>query len=177
MKIGILIGLILCCVQAVNAQSVTDQLIVALVDKHLPQVLHQEKYTPWKIGTYDLIVNKTGGAVFSSTLKYLSLTVPIKIVMTGQVNKDFLGQKIILNCSSEIVTQARLDIEPVINQPRSRASVEVSVPVPVPESNLNCDGLILPIKPLLEQLVANKKKDWEQTLEQDILTMFKQLGI
>jgi hypothetical protein len=73
------------------------------------------------------------------------------------------------------VTQARLDIEPVINPPRSRADVEVSVPVP--ESNLNCDGLILPIKPLLEQLVANKKKDWEQQLEQDIFTMFKQLGI
>jgi hypothetical protein len=174
-KIGILIGLILCCVQAVKAQSVTDQLIVALVDKHLPQVLHQEKSTPWKMGTYDLTVNKTGGAVFSSTFKYLSLTVPIKIVMTGQVNKEFLGQKIILNCSSEIVTQARLDIEPVINPPRSRADVEVSVPVP--ESNLNCDGLILPIKPLLEQLVANKKKDWEQQLEQDIFTMFKQLGI
>jgi hypothetical protein len=175
MKIYIVLGLILGCVQAVNAQSVTDQLIVALVDKHLPQVLHQEKATPWQMGTYDLTVNKTGGAVFSSTHKYLSLTVPIKVVMTGQVNKEFLGQKIALNCSSEIITQARLDIEPDINPPRSKASVEVSVPVP--ESNLNCDGLILPIKPLLEQLVATEKRDWEQQLEKDIFTMFKQLGI
>jgi hypothetical protein len=95
--------------------------------------------------------------------------------MTGQVNKEFLGQKILLNCSSEVITQARLDIEPVINPPKSTASVEVSVPVP--ESNLHCDGLKLPIKPLLEQLVANKKQEWEQQLEQDIFTMFKQVGI
>ena len=175
MRIFILLGLLLACISAVNAQSVSDQLIVALVDKHLPQVLHQEKGTSWKMGTYDLSVYKTGGAIFSSTHKYLSLTVPIKIVMTGQVNRKFLGQKILLNCSSEVVTQARLDIEPVVNPPQSKASVEVSVPVP--EANLNCDGLILPIKPLLEQLVASKKQQWELQLEQDILNMFKQLGI
>ena len=58
---------------------------------------------------------------------------------------------------SEIVIQARLDIVPIINPLGSIVSVEVSVPVP--ESDLNCDGLILPIEPLLEQLVANKSKN------------------
>jgi hypothetical protein len=175
MKIFIVLSLILGCIQAVNAQSVTDQLIVALVDKHLPQILHQEKATPWQMGTYDLTVHKTAGAIFSSTHKYLSLTVPIKVIMTGQVNKEFLGQKILLTCSSEFVTEARLDIEPVINPPESRAGVEVSVPVP--NANLNCDGLKLPIRPLLEQLVATKKQEWQQQLEKDIITMFKQVGI
>jgi hypothetical protein len=57
MKVEIIVGLILGFVQCVNAQAfnehvvkaqnVTDQLIVALVDKHLPQVLHQEKATLW----------------------------------------------------------------------------------------------------------------------------------
>jgi hypothetical protein len=175
MKIIILLGLLWGCVQAVNAQSVTDQIIVALVDKHLPQVLHQEQATPWKMGSYDLTVHKTAAAKFASTHKYLSLTVPIKVIMTGQVNKEFLGQKILLNCASEFMTEARLDIEPLINPPGSKANVEVSVPVP--EANLNCDGLILPIKPLLEQLVATKKHEWQQRLEQDILVMFKQVGI
>jgi hypothetical protein len=175
MKIGIVIGLLLGCIQAVSAQSVTDKLIVALVEKHLPQVLHQEKATAWEMGTYDLTVSKTGAATFSSTHQYLSLTVPIKVMMTGLVNKVFIGQKIILNCSSELVTKARLDIKPMIDPPKSKTSVEVSVPVP--ESNLNCDGLILPIKPLLEQFVADKKRQWEQKLEKDILTMFKQVGI
>ncbi|PKG96222.1 hypothetical protein CXF95_24515 [Paraglaciecola sp. MB-3u-78] len=63
----------------------------------------------------------------------------------------------------------------MIDPPTSKASVAVSVPVP--DSNLNCDGLILSIKPLLEQLVASKKQQWEQKIEKDILTMFKQVGI
>ncbi|WP_233267370.1 DUF4403 family protein [Paraglaciecola sp. L3A3] len=175
MKIFLVLSLFLACVQTVHAQSVTDEFIIALVDKHLPKVLHQEKATRWAMGTYDLTVTKTGGAKFSSTHKYLSLTVPVKVVMTGQVNKQLLGQKILLNCSSEIITQTRIDIEPIINPPTSRANVEVSVPVP--ESNLNCDGLKLPIKPLLEQLVATEKKEWQQKLEQDILAMFQQVGI
>lgn len=167
--------IVYCFASFSSAQSVTDKLIVALVDKNLPLVLYMEKAKPWQMGTYDLTVKKAGGVVFSSTHRYLSLTVPIKVEMTGQVNKEFLGQKILLNCSSVMVTQARLDIEPDINPPTSKASVEVSVPVP--DANLNCDGLTLPIKPLLEQLVASKKLEWEQKLEQDIIVMFKQVGI
>lgn len=169
------LSLLLLSIQGVNAQSVTDQLIVTLVDKHLPKVLHQEKATRWQMGTYDLTVHKTGGAIFSSTHRYLSLTVPIKVIMTGQVNKTVLGQKILLNCSSEFATEARLDVEPTINPPESTASVEVSVPVP--NANLNCEGLTLPIKALLEQLVVSKKQEWQQQLEKDIVTLFKQVGI
>ncbi|MDU0353544.1 hypothetical protein RS130_06010 [Paraglaciecola aquimarina] len=175
MKLLIMLSLLLACVHTTHAQSITDELIVALVDKHLPHTLHQEKARTWAMGTYDLTVTKIGGAKFSSTHKYLSLTVPIKVVMTGQVNRQLLGQKFLLNCSSEVKTQTRIDIEPIINPPHSKANVEVSVPIP--ESNLNCEGLKLPIKPLLEQLVISEKKDWELQLEQDILDILQQVGI
>lgn len=161
--------------QSVYAQSVTDQLIVALADKHLPKVLLQEKNKVWQMGTYDLTVNKTAGVTFTSTNQYLSLSVPIEVLMVGQVNQTFLGQKIILNCSSTVLTQAKLQVTPIINPPNSTANVEVLVPIP--ESNLNCDGLTLSIKPILEQLVANKKSQWEASLEQDIQTLFKQVGM
>jgi hypothetical protein len=75
--------------------------------------------------------------------------------MTGQLNKEFLGQKILLNCSSKLLTQAKLDIKPVINPPESSASVKV--PVPVPKTSMNCDGLILPIKPYLSSWSLAKK--------------------
>jgi hypothetical protein len=66
MKIWIAIILIVLSVyaQSLQAQSVTDKMVVALVEKHLPQVLHEEKAVPWQMGTYDLTVNKTGGQVF-----------------------------------------------------------------------------------------------------------------
>lgn len=175
MKFTFALSFFLLCCQVAHAQSVTDQLIVTLVDKHLPKVLHQERSSPWQMGSYDLIVSKTGGAIFSSTHQFLSLTIPIKVLMTGQVNKTLFGQKILLNCSSEFATEARLDVEPTINPPESNASVEVLVPVP--EVNLNCEGLKVPIKPLLEQLVATKKQEWQRQLEKDIVTLFKQVGL
>ncbi|MFT4810974.1 MAG: hypothetical protein ACI9LX_004343 [Paraglaciecola sp.] len=55
MKVEIIVGLILGFVQCVNAQAfnehvvnaqnVTDQLIVALVNKHLPQVFINQSHT------------------------------------------------------------------------------------------------------------------------------------
>lgn len=175
MKFYLALCLILSCVSTVHSQSVTDKLVVTLVDKHLPKILHQEKNTPWQMGTYDLTVHKTGGAIFSSTHKYLSLTVPIKVLMKGKVNKKILGQKILLNCFSEVLTHARLDIEPKVQPPASKAMVEISVPIP--KANLHCDGFKVPIAPLLEQLVINEKPEWEQRLEQDIVDLFKQVGI
>ena len=157
------------------AKSVTDKLIVALVDKHLPEVLHVEKNKPWDLGTYDIQVNKMGSAVFTSTLNYLSLTLPIEVVMKGRVNKKLLGQKILINCASTFTTNARLDIEPLITPPKSTANVEISVPIP--ESFLLCDGLTLPIQPLLQQVVVSEKAEWEQKLQGDIFQLFQQVGI
>ncbi|WP_299080540.1 DUF4403 family protein [uncultured Paraglaciecola sp.] len=171
----IVLGLMFTWIQQSNAQSITDKLLITLVDKHLPKVLHQEQSTPWQMGTYDLTVYKMGSATFSSTHKYLSLTVPIKVLMRGKVNRKILGQKILLNCVSEVLTQARLDIEPIVQPPKSKAHVEISVPVP--KSNMYCDGFNIPITPLLEQLVINKKPEWEQQLERDIAGLFKQVGI
>jgi hypothetical protein len=175
MKIWIALSFTIGCMQSAQAQSITDKIIVALVDKHLPQTLHQEKNTAWQMGTYDLTVSKTGGAQFTSTHKYLSFTMPIKVTMVGLVNREILGQKIVLNCSSNVITSVRLDIEPLINPPKSKAKVEVSVPIP--ESTLNCDGLQIPIKSLLEQIIVNKKQEWEQKLERDIWGLFEQVGI
>jgi hypothetical protein len=62
----------------------------------LPLVLHQEKATVWEMGTSGLTVNKMGVATFSSTHQYLSLTEPIKVMMTGLVNKVFPDQKFYL---------------------------------------------------------------------------------
>lgn len=162
-------------VQGIFAQNVTDKLIVTLVDQHLPQALYEEKAQAWQMGTYDLRVNRTTAVSFNSTATDLNLTVPIEVLMVGQVNREFLGQKIRLNCTSSIQTAAKLQVKPFINPPLSKVKVEVSVPIPA--SNLNCDGLILPIQGVLEQLVANKKLEWENQLEQEILLLFKQVGI
>jgi hypothetical protein len=55
-----------------------------------PQVLYQEKAKPWKMGTYDFMVNRTARAKFISNFiskfvsndEWLSLKILIKVVMT-----------------------------------------------------------------------------------------------
>lgn len=158
-----------------GAKSVTDELIVALVDKNLPKILYTEKHTPWKLGFYDLTVKKRGVAAFSSTPQYLSLTLPIEVVIKGQVNRSFLGSQIIMNCSSTVLTETRLDVEPIIKAQQSHAKVEISVPVP--PSQLNCEGFKVSITPLLQAIVAKEKQKWQGQLEQDIQGIFKKLGL
>jgi hypothetical protein len=51
-----------------------------------PQVLYQEKAKPWKIGTYDFMVNRTASADYVSSYvsndEWLNLKILIKVVMT-----------------------------------------------------------------------------------------------
>jgi hypothetical protein len=55
-----------------------------------PQVLYQEKAKPWKIGTYDFMVNRTASADYVSNYvssyvsndEWLNLKILIKVVMT-----------------------------------------------------------------------------------------------
>ncbi|MCF2947921.1 DUF4403 family protein [Paraglaciecola aquimarina] len=158
-----------------HASSITDELIVALVESNLPQTLYTEKDRAWELGVYDLIVNKRGKAVFTSTARFMSLTVPIEVKIQGQINKQLLSTQIVVNCSSNILTETRIDLEPLIKLKNSSAKVEISVPVP--QSFLDCEGLKVNITPLLKTIVTKEKQEWQQQLEQELQTIFKQLSL
>jgi hypothetical protein len=158
-----------------HARTITDDLIVALVESQLPQILYTEEDRVWQLGVYDLTVKKRGAIVFSSTHRFLSLTVPLEVNISGQVNQEFLGAKVKVNCTSNILTESRIDVEPLIKSKNSRANVEISVPVP--QSFLNCDGLKVNITPLLQAIVAKEKQKWQQQFEQELLRLFKDLSL
>ncbi|MGJ8680056.1 DUF4403 family protein [Paraglaciecola sp.] len=158
-----------------HAKSITDDLIVALVESHLPQVLYTEKDKAWQLGIYDLTVEKKGKAVFSSTHRFLSLTVPIKVKINAQVDQAFLGKRVKVNCTSTILSESRFDVEPLIEPQNSRANIEISVPVP--QSFLDCEGLRVNITPLLQGIVAKEKQKWQQKFEQELLRLLKNVGL
>lgn len=157
------------------AQNVTDKLIVAVIEKNLPQLLHEEKDQRWEFGIYNLSVTKRGPISFNSDQTKLRLKLPVKIMFDGKVSQEILGAKIEIDCESAINTDGSLEIEPIINVPNSKTKAVIDIPVP--ESFLNCDGLKIPVTPLLEQLVAENKSNWQGDLENDIAKVFKQLGI
>ncbi|MFT2090206.1 hypothetical protein [Paraglaciecola sp. 2405UD69-4] len=160
---------------SVQAETITDKLIVALIEQNTPKVLYEETKQTWDFGTYDFLVNKAGVVSFSNAENGIRLTLPIEVIMQGEVNKDFLGQKVLLNCKSNFKTDTFLDVTLLLNPPSSTANVQISVPIP--EVFLFCDGLKLPIQPFLQQLVAEKKAEWEQKIRSEIQVLLKQGGI
>lgn len=162
-------------IDASIADNISERLIVRIIDKNLPLVLYEHKDKSWDLGVYSLRINKLGPVRFSSTDTHLNLYVPIEAVISGEVKKSFLGRKISVACNNNFVTESRLEIEPEISETGSR--VNVSIFAPIPDTRLNCDGLKVPIKLLLEKVFSDNKNEWEQRLESDINLVFQQFGI
>ncbi len=177
MKIIICLFLSFSCLygQISCAESITDKLIVAIVDNNLPTVLYQHRDKPWDMGIYSLKINKLGAARFSSTETHLNLSFPIEAIVNGKIIQNLFGAKITIACDSKIITDGRLEIEPQLSAAGSTAIV--SIIIPVPDADLNCDGFKIPVRPLLEQLILDKKGEWEKDLESDINVLFQQVGI
>ncbi|MEP2650697.1 MAG: hypothetical protein ABJH06_01765 [Paraglaciecola sp.] len=173
--LGAFIGFLLAFQSSAIEKSMTDNILLALIERNLPVVLHDEKSQPWDFGTYDVQIKKSGLVDLSNSTDNLQLTMPIEVVMLANVNKDFLGQRVVLACDSNFQTLTILDVSVLLNQPKSAADVKISVPVP--EVFLFCDGLKLPIQPFLQQLVLDKKVDWENKLEAELQMLLKQAGI
>jgi len=175
MKRTILLLILSIHTNGVFAENITDKLIVTLINKKLPAVLYKHKDMPWEMGVYSLSVNKTGRASYASTDKQLNLSLPIEVIVNGKIKQNLLGAKIIIDCNSRVTTVGKLNIKPELKTSGSNA--KVSIFVPVAETQLNCDGLMIPIKPLLEKLISGNKSTWEYDLESDIYELFQQVGI
>jgi len=157
------------------AETVTDKLVIAVADANLPPLLYEEKDQRWELGTYNLIINRNGGVGFSTTSKDVAISLPIEVLIDGKLEQELFGNKILVNCSSRVLTEGALRVVPELSE--SGSTADVSIDIPVPESMLNCDGLQVPITLLLQQIVEQHRAEWEARLESDIKDTFKQLGI
>jgi hypothetical protein len=159
-----------------SADSVSDKLIASVINKQLPSPLYQQTDIPWDLGVYSLDITKMGMASFSSNATQLTLSVPLKANIKGDVNQSLFGSNINMKCSSEVITQGHIVITPTIKTSGSTADASVTVPVP-DNAQLDCDGLKIPIKSALEALIKKNKADWETQIESDIGALFKQLDM
>lgn len=160
---------------AAFAESISDKLIAAVVEKNLPGLLYEHIDKPWQLGTYNLRINKSGVTQFASSQSHLTLRLPIEAIIHGNVRQNLMGRNFSMGCNSRFTTDGRIEVEPQLVQGSYQA--RVSIVVPIPDTALNCDGMMIPIKTLLEQLVAENKRTWEQDLETDINQLFQQVGI
>jgi len=159
----------------VSAANITDKLIGTIIERKLPDMLYQHKNMPWEFGVYSLTVNKTGISNFSSDETQLSIKMPLEIVISGIFKQNLFGNNVSIGCNSQFVTNGIVDIKPQIKATKS--DVDTNINIPIPNPHLNCNGFKIPIKQALEQLVSEKKSQWENRMELEISKLFKQMGI
>ncbi|TCS42363.1 DUF4403 family protein [Reinekea marinisedimentorum] len=167
--------LVLFCTQTASAQSMADKLIVKVLNKHMPAVLYEHANQQWDLGVYSLRIDRVGIPSFSSSETQLKLSFPIEAHITGKVEQQLFGNTLVVNCNNSFATDSHIDITPTLSNESS--TVKVSMLVPIPETYLNCDGLRVPMKAMLEKLIAEKKAEWEAELETELNGLFKEMEI
>jgi hypothetical protein len=155
--------------------NIVENIIEMVIEKNLPYLLYEHTNKQWDLGLYSLKIERLGKSNFISTSSHINLAFPVKAVIDGKINKDLFGTKLTIGCKSKFITEANIKITPTIKAANSKSKVIVSMNIP--PTNLNCDGLNIPIKTALDALIQEKKKAWERDLESTINNLFNQAGI
>ncbi len=160
---------------SVLAENIAAKVLDRIMAQKLPVVLYEHKEKPWELGIYSLTVRKNGVPSSTITDTQLRTRLPLEVTINARVERDIFGTRISSACDSRFLTDGIMNITPELKPLNSQAKVVITVPMADPQ--LDCDGLLIPIKPALEQLIAYNKAEWEDRIELEIATLFRQLGM
>lgn len=160
---------------SVLAENIAVKMLDRIMEQKLPSVLYQHKDKPWELGVYSLTVKKNGMPSFAITDTQLQAKLPLEVTINARVDRNIFGTKVTSVCNSHFSTHGSVNITPELKPLNSQAKVIITVPIANPQ--LDCDGLLIPIKPALEQLIAHNKTEWEDRIELEIAALFTQLGM
>ncbi len=159
---------------AAYADNALNKLLERALSKQLPQVLFAAKDVPWEYGHYNLHIAKAGEADISSASETITAQLPLKIRLSGKVKQKLFGQEIDIACDTEFETPSEMIFKPLFAE---SLSSELEMEIPIPETELNCQGLKLPIKSALEQLIAKEKPSWEAEATVELNKRLAELGL
>ncbi len=167
------IALLGVCVSAsvsmsVSAETLTDQLLAQLLNKHLPAPLYQRGDNSWPGGSYRLEVFQQGQPVVQSGDTDIHVRLPLKMVITGIASSDLLGFK--FNCSASFQTTGTVELTPANASGGISGAVLLrsAVTVPIPPVTADCGTVQLPIDSYLKTFVAQNKRQWELRIDREI---------
>lgn len=147
-----------------HAKTITDQLLAALLEKHLPTPVYERGNNPWPGGAYKLEVFKIGRPEVISSTANIQVKMPLKILITGNVSNDLL--QVTLNCSTSFTTVGEIFFTPT--QPGTINTLASSVTLPIPPVMADCNGMQVPIDEYLKTVVAQNKRQWELKLDTEV---------
>jgi hypothetical protein len=161
----------LLCVQTLQAQTATDKMLGVLIEKNIPHQLYNNQSLHWDYGVYGLNIVKNGPSKFSSTENHMISEVPLAISMTGKMKNNLPLANMNLDCQGDFKTRARIKITPQFSA--AQETIKTDIDLPIPEVFMDCNGFKLRIDSFLQQIVNNKKAEWESQIENSFQQILK----
>lgn len=153
----------LLCVQTLQAQTATDKMLAFFIEKNIPHQLYSSESLAWDYGDYSLNIVKNGKSKFVSTESHMISEVPLAISMTGKMKNNLLLANMNVDCKGDFNTRARVKITPQLSA--GKEDIKAAIDLPIPEVFMDCNGFKLRIDSVLQQIVNNKKPEWEAQIE------------
>lgn len=160
---GLVLSACLLCAQSLQAQTATDKMLGVLIEKNIPHQLYRNESLAWDYGVYSLNIVKNGTSKFSSTENHMISEVPLAISMTGKMKNNLLLANMNVDCKGNFNTRARVKITPQLSA--GKEDIKAEIDLPIPEVFMDCNGFRLRIDSFLQQIVNNKKAEWETQIE------------
>lgn len=151
-------------IAAAPPQTVTDQLLALLLEKHLPAPLYEQGSNPWPGGAYSLTVHKAGRPEVTSSANNIHVKLPVKVLIAGNAGSEMLQLK--LACNSTFTTTGEIIFSP--EKPGAVNTLKSTITLPVPPAMANCDGMQFPIEEYLRNVVNQNKRQWELKLDAEM---------
>ncbi len=149
---------------AATPQTITDQLLALLLEKHLPAPLYEQGSNPWPGGAYSLTVHKAGRPEVTSSANNIHVKMPLKVVIAGNAGSEMLQLK--LACSSTFTSTGEITFTP--EKPGAVDTLKSSVTLPVPPVMANCEGMQFPVEEYLRSVINQNKPQWELKLDAEM---------
>lgn len=149
--------------QTLQSQTATDKMLGVLIEKNIPHRLYSNQSLHWDYGVYGLNIVKNGQSKFSSTETHMISEVPLAISMTGKLKNNLPLANLNLDCKGDFNTHARVRVTPQFSA--GKEDIKADINLPIPEVFMDCNGFKLRIDSFLQQIVNNKKAEWESQIE------------
>lgn len=97
--------------------------------------------------------------------------VPLAISMTGKLKNNLPLANLNLDCKGDFNTRARVRVTPQFSA--GKEDIKADINLPIPEVFMDCNGFKLRIDSFLQQIVKNKKAEWESQIENSFQQILK----
>ncbi len=151
------------------------RLLGLVLDTYVPKVLHEEKGVPWLGGTRSIKISKVGQAKLTSTNKTITVTFPLKAVLSGNVDTQVVVLQIKASCRAEFTAPAAIVLS--VDFKKKPLQVNAVISVVAPPVTADCDGYQLPVQPLLQAVIEQQKPKWQNDIQQQIADGLMVLGL